>query len=154
MSEPDTRDILLNAKEEWLLRLLDKYCCQSQKEWFIFPRNAWIKKEENDDSLSEVVSRFDYQELENTITDLNQLNLATINRTSSGVFSSVTAFGKQYIRRLDNPDIVEKLKEWARRKPVIAYIIIGTILVGSICGLVSIIIEVVQKVIQVLNPAL
>lgn len=142
--------IQLTEDEIWLLRFLDENCGKPNCEaWVNFPAVAWSDPQQYTPLLSEVVERFTYDRLNMTIEELAQLGLVDFNQASNGLFARISARGRQHVRQLDNPDIIEKISEWARRKPMIAYTILGTMLLVWARGLVSIVIELVEVANQV-----
>lgn len=48
----------------------------------------------------------------------------------------ITDKGRHCLRAEDNPDIVEKLQRWSRRKPTTAHLVIVGICLGAIAGFV------------------
>ena len=49
----------------------------------------------------------------------------------------ITGLGRECLWELDHPDIVEKVQDWARRSPVMAYLIVAVLVTGAVSSFIS-----------------
>lgn len=123
----------LNKSEAWMLRYVGLHHQDSRN--CAMQNDKWPPSEES--RLSVKGRPTTYKEAEVCLTNLAQYRLIDAQWNSSGVFLNMTGGGLQYLWELDNPDIVAKLHDWARRWPPAAYTILVVMAIGAASGFLT-----------------
>ncbi len=81
-----------------------------------------------------------FQEARVCVDSLGQYKLIEFFCHSGGAtIRTITGDGLQCLWELGHPDIVEKVEDWARRSPVVAWLIVAVVVLGAISGIVSLV---------------
>ena len=97
--------------------------------------SRWPPPEETQPSNSGMPATFD--EARVCVSSLQKHQLIETTWHSGGVIINITGTGLDCLWELDNPDIVERLQDWARRSPYMAYVILIVLGIGAASGFLT-----------------
>lgn len=139
----------LTKDEEWLLRHLDKFCRRPCEESsLMIPLDKWPEGEKMEEGVALLMGQLDGPNINDLATHLNHLGLigsrpGTLQEASDTNYRGmvinlwITAAGRQFVRRLDNPDVVEQITGWWRRHLITAWSIVVVVALSLLVGLVA-----------------
>jgi hypothetical protein len=136
----------LKQDEEWILRRLDELCPVAGPDSAVtIEPQHWEQDSDVATGVAEMVRRMSLADCERHLGNLVRLGLVAGQEfVQGGGAFHITPEGKQYVRRLDNPDLVERVQQWARRHRPIAWAIIVAVVLGVIGGLLQLLLNILS----------
>lgn len=133
---------ILDENEEFLLRHLNEYCLIPSLESCLRfpPRNRWATQDDTNKAVQIAIERLTYPEFEAAIITLLHYELVAGERASSR-FVHITPQGRQFVRNLDNPDILKAFWWRISRNKRLAYVVLFSTALGVLGGLMSLAVD-------------
>jgi hypothetical protein len=124
----------LSKGEEWMLRYAGIHHKASRKTCEVLG-GGWPPPEDRRPTDRGMPVTFDDAKV--CVSGLQKRQLIEATWHSGGVIVNITGSGLDCLWDMDNPDIVARIGDWARRSPYMAYLVLIVLGIGAASGFLT-----------------